>query len=197
MKKRWIFFALFVCLGCRKQYDVQLPDTAWQQFQSPAAQPLTSANRSKLEGVYAIGDGSIDFGNLTAARWSYTAEGQDTVFHLSFFCEKDVSYFICEGRRLDSVILLNGYWRKMASTEAGKVHLIVPANQGAAYVLDSSSIESPSINISGLYGRGNDDPSIRISLTYARALYHGQPMELVVHRGGGQTADLLPASENS
>lgn len=185
------------CFSCRKYYDVQLPDTTWPLFETAGNLLLDSTSKTKIEGVYSINGGTADFGNLAALKWSYTANGSDTVFHLSFFCEKNVAYFICEGKRQDSAILLNGYWRKMATTEAGRARLMITPTNGGTSLLDTTHSINQSITITGVYGRGSDVPAIPISFLYNRPLYQGPPMELVVHRGGGQTADLLPASENS
>ena len=54
-----------------------------------------------------------------------------------------------------------------------------------------------SIIISGVYGFDNIVPDIPIRLRYTRPLYKATPFQILAHRGGGRTADRLPASENS
>jgi glycerophosphoryl diester phosphodiesterase len=48
-----------------------------------------------------------------------------------------------------------------------------------------------------VFGNGESVPDQPIELNYTRPLNHNRPLEIVAHRGGGSTADLLPASENS
>ena len=197
--KNYIFIVLscLIFLSCKKDFEAPVPDTTWDLFESSSAF-LNTYPRQGLEGVYNIQDGANTFGALTAAKWSYTIENSDTTYHLSFFCEKQVSYFICEGKRLDSSILLNGYWRKMVNTETGKIRLIIKPADGARQLLNAIPVNTgDSIIISGNYGSGENTPDQPIRLKYLRPLYKAKPLQIVAHRGGGSTADLLPASENS
>lgn len=189
--------ALFL-LSCRKKYEAPVPNLDWDLFNSSAAARLTNNTVKKMDGVYAISEGSDLFGNEAALKWSYTVTGTDTTYHLSFFCQKDITYFICEGRRLDSSILLNGYWRRMVGTETGKARLTIAKNSGAARLLSNTALNATdSIIISGTYGNGEAVPDAPIRFRYTRPLYKTTPLEIVAHRGGGRSADLLPASENS
>lgn len=197
--KNYIFIALscFIFLSCKKDFEAPVPDTSWDLFESSSAF-LNTYTRQALEGVYDIQDDANAFGPLAAAKWSYTIENSDTTYHLSFFCEKQASYFICEGKRLDSSILLNGYWRKMVNTETGKIRLMIKPADGARQLLNTIPVNTgDSIIISGNYGSGENTPDQPIRLKYLRPLYKARPLQIVAHRGGGSTADLLPASENS
>src|SRR5215218_6400182 len=188
-----ISFSIFT--SCKRDFEAPVPDTGWDLFDSPAAVLLNNGTRQKMEGMYTIEDGADVFGAQTAAKWSYTVSASDTTYHLSLFFEKQVSYMILEGKKLDSSILLNGYWRKMVNTETGKARLTITAANGAAYILNGTTADS--IIITGVFGNGNNPPDQSIKLHYKKALYAASPLEIVGHRGGGSTADLLPASENS
>lgn len=190
-----VFIILFA--SCRKNYQVTVPDQQWDLFESANTKPLTDTVRNNLQGVFSIDKGNNDFGGLTALKWTYNAHGTDTTYYLSMFCETDVAYFILEGKRLDSSILLNGYWRKMTGTATGKARFTISAANGARQLLNNTAFGTGGVMIDGVYGFGDDVPAIPIQLNYLRPLYHATPLEIVVHRGGGQTADLLPASENS
>lgn len=193
-----LFCGLFF-LSCKKNVDAPpVPDLSWDLFESVAAKRLPTASFQKMEGVYTIEQGTENFGTLAPARLSYTVEGQDTTYHFSFFLGQDAAYIICEGRRVDSTILLNGYWRKMVSTATGSIRLTIAKDSGAALLLDTGShVLNPSVLITGVYGLGNTAPAIPIQLRYTRPLYKATPFEILAHRCGGRTADLLPASENS
>jgi glycerophosphoryl diester phosphodiesterase len=199
MKKSFIYtLACFIFISCKRDVDAPIPDTTWDLFNSPAATSIPSFTRSKIEGVYTLEQGADDFGNLTAAKWSYTANATDTVFHFSFFCERASAYFICEGKQLDSNILLNGYWRRLTTAETGRVRLTITKEAGGRHLLSTLPLASTdSILITGFYGNGETIPDIPIQQRYTRPLYKATPFQILAHRGGGRTADLLPASENS
>ncbi len=198
---KYLFYISLIVLGfssCIKTFEAPVPDTRWTRFDSASARPLAFATRQRMEGIYTLGNGAGDFGELAAVKWSHYIDGSDSSFYLSFFCEKEVAYFICEGRRQDSTILLNGYWRKMVTTGTGKVRLTISARNGAKALLGTAALTaSDSIVIEGNYGSGDELPAIPIRLKLTRPLYKARPLQIVAHRLGGRNADLLPASENS
>lgn len=198
MKKIFFFLLLLLAFfSCRKRYEAPVPDLAWDQFDSPSAISLQNNSGKKMEGIYNFTTGSDRFGTDAALKWSYTANGSDTMYRLSFFCQKDITYIICEGKRVDSTILLNGYWRRMIGTETGKVRFTISATDGALQLLRTDSLPAgDSIVLNGVYGNGETVPDIPVTLKYARPLYTKTPFEIVSHHGG-QNADLLPVSENS
>ncbi len=191
-----IFLLIIIC-SCKKEAEAPVPDTYWDLFQSAAARPMLYAARSKMEGVYALTEGHDMFGSLAAVKWSYTKEGNDSLFHLSFFCEQDAAWFICGGKRLDSSILLNGFWRKMSGTGTGKVRFSIGYGDGAGWILGLLPTATGAITLKGVYGSGAANPDQPITLMYQRPLYNARPFERLAHRGGGRNADVLPASENS
>lgn len=196
---RNIFFgALILLTACKRNFEAPVPDTNWDLFNSAAASKLSPFTRTQLEGIYSITQGAEDFGITGAAKYSYTVTGNDTLYNLSIFCEKEVSYLILEGRRVDSSVLLNGYWRKMQNTETGKVRLTVNKTNGADILLGlRPAAAGDSIILNGVYGDGESVPEQPIQMKFLRQLYRNTSVEIVAHRGGGSTADLLPASENS
>ncbi|MCW3088477.1 MAG: glycerophosphodiester phosphodiesterase [Sediminibacterium sp.] len=150
-----------------------------------------------MEGIYSITQGSDQFGALAAVKWSYMVNsGTDTSFFISLFCENQVPYFICEARRMDSNILLNGYWRQMVNTGTGLGRFTITAKNGATKLL-STAAAADSIIIDGSFGSGGAVPDQPIRLKYLRPLYKATPLQIVAHRLGGRSSDLLPASENS
>lgn len=176
-----------------------MPDTNnWALFSEPAAQKLNYTTRQAMEGVYDVG-GSDIFGSLAAIKWSYVIDNNDSTFHVSGFFGKDIAYFICEGKQLNGTILLNGYWRKMVSTETGTIRLTISEANGAATLLSASPVVTPgSIVIDALYGNGQEEPQNEIAFTYNRKLKQSTiPFNILAHRSGGRNSDLLPVSENS
>jgi len=195
-----IFLLLMLICGCRKEYHAIVPDTGWALFNSPGAISLTNQSRNAMEGVYSVaaGDGANVFGGLVAIKWSYVVEGADTTYHLSLFSGTDIAYFIMEGKRLGDSLLFNGYWRKLVNTETGIVRFIISSSNGAAQLLSPSpAIGKDSIVMNGVFGNGQAMPERKMLLTYLRPLYHGSEFQILAHRAGGRTSDLLPVSENS
>ena len=198
MKKLLLFLCMASVSACKKTYEAPVPNLDWNLFNSASAVRLTSKAVKLLDGVYSITEGSDRFGGDAALKWSYTVNGTDTTYHLSFFCQKDITYIICEGKRTaDSSILLNGYWRRMIGTETGKAWLTIAKANGAAKILTNTWTPADNIAVTGNYGNADETPAIPLSLHYTRALYKAKPLEIVAHRGGGRSADLIPASENS
>ena len=189
-------FMLFA--SCQKRYEVIMPATGnWSAYNNPAAVPLPVKTRPAMEGVYTVKAGNDIFGDLAAIKWSHTNVGSDSTYHLSGFFGKDIAYFICEGKQLNGEILLNGYWRKMVSTETGLVHLTISAADGAAVLLGANPVPG-NISIQGFFGNGGEEPGHAFTLTYTRKLNSSpSPFQIAAHRSGGRTSDLLPVSENS
>lgn len=200
MKKLFIFLLITLVVSCKKEYQVTMPNTGtWSLFKSPGTTALPPAARAAMEGVYDVGNGSDIFGSLTAIKWSYVIVGNDTSFHASGFFGTDIAYFICEGRQLNGSILLNGYWRKMVSTETGLIRLTITEANGAALLLSPSPvINAGDVVLDGVFGNGQEEPQQAIRFTYNRKLYHSAtPFNILAHRSGGRNSDLLPVSENS
>ncbi|GAB4091430.1 hypothetical protein GCM10028786_03560 [Flaviaesturariibacter terrae] len=181
--------------ACRRTYEVTLPDTRWDLFESPSALRLTGPVAPRLEGVYNTVDGSDRFGGDAVLKASYVANGTDTTFYVSLFCQKDVTYLLLQGKRVDSTILLNGYWRRMTGTETGAARLTIHDSTGGRFALGGAT--GAAVQLEGVYGEGAEVPQRPLHFRYDRPLFGNGSFEIVVHRGGGQTADLLPASENS
>ena len=136
--KKWIWILLLTlaAAGCKNEYKVVMPDVSgWSLFNSPGALPLPFASRSAMEAVYTLTNGREVFGELAAIKWSYIIKNNDTVFHVSGFFGKDIAYFIGEGKKLNGSILINGYWRKMVSTETGLIRLTISPENGAGILL--------------------------------------------------------------
>jgi glycerophosphoryl diester phosphodiesterase len=196
MYKLLLLVIISALFSCQEIIEAPVPDLAWNEFDAAGNQPLTEEERKGLEGIYNVEEAADDFGKEAAMKWSYVANGKDTAYYLSFFCAEDVRYFICQGKKNDSTILLNGYWRNVENTKTGKAHFRISLsafnNQDFA-----ASEQRRSLGLEGVYGMGDDTPGKKVSFRYARPLNNGASYLIVAHRGGGRNNDLLPASENS
>ena len=196
MNKLYFILFLIMLASCRKTFDAPVPDTTWSLFNT--AQKLTNQTRISMEGVYAVHDGADEFGDIVALKWNYVINGTDTSYHVSVFCGKDVSYFTMEGKKSGDSILFNGYWRKLVNTETGIIRFSISSTNGAKQLLSAAPIiGKDSIIMIGVYGNGQELPTKKIVFSWLRKLYQGSTFEIMAHRSGGRTSDLLPVSENS
>lgn len=179
----WVLLAGTV--GCEQTYEAPVPSGNWEIFQSPQAVLLTAGERAQTQGVYTLSKGASAFGDQVVLKWTYRAQGTDTTHYLSVFCGKDVAHMILEGRRVGTNYYFQGYWRKLINTETGLVRLTAsPGNAPAGWQME------------GVFGNQSALPVTELAFTYQRPL-NKQPFEILAHRAGGRTSDLLPVSENS
>lgn len=153
--------------------------------------PLTSATKSKIEGVYEVTQGADHFGEQVVIKWSKNL--------ISIFCEKNAAYLILETGSIGDEIHLEGYWRFARGEETGLSRLIITADSGGRELLtDTSQVET--ILLNGLFGNDNNNPEYAVSFNYKRPISSAAKNKeffILAHRGGGRTADHLPASENT
>lgn len=194
-----ILFLLVLATSCKKEYSAPVPDfNNWPEFNSGSPLHFSASQYRTMEGVYDITAGNDIFGETVAVKWSYVNTGTDTTFHFSIFCGKNIAYFICEGKKSNGDLLLNGYWRKMDGVETGIARLTIKAAQGGDFI--SSGQNNPAakaITITGVFGTGQALPTSAFSCTYNRPLFQKTPFLILANRGGGRNSDLLPVSENS
>jgi glycerophosphoryl diester phosphodiesterase len=196
MKSYLPFVLLLAFASCQELIDAPVPNLKWAAFDASGNKPLTPGQRTALEGIYSIGEADDNFGKEAALKWSYVASEKDTTYYLSFFCSEDVRYFICQGKKTDSLVLLNGYWRNVENTKTGKAHFTVSVADLSGENFAAAE-QRLSLKISGSFGVKDDEPEKKISFTYQRPLNTKVPYYIIAHRGGGRNNDLLPASENS
>jgi glycerophosphoryl diester phosphodiesterase len=200
MKK--IYFVSFIILsvllcGCKEETELAVPNLSWEVMRSAGAVPIPPILRQATEGVYSVKNGAGVFGEQLVLKWSYLLNDKDTTFYLSGFCEKDVTYLILEGKKVDNTLYFEGYWRKVVNTQTGIVRFSIPASQGIRLLSGQAPIsEQDTLEIEGVFGFNQEVPAAQIGLQYLRPI-HKKPFNILAHRAGGRTADLLPASENS
>ena len=192
------FIVLSLLLGgCKKTTELAVPDLSWEVARSDEAIPISAGLRQATEGVYAVKNGAGIFGEQVVLKWSYLVNEKDTTFYLSAFCEKDVTYLILEGKRIDNTLYFDGYWRKVVNTQTGVARFSIPSSQVIRLLSGQDPIsEQDALEIDGVFGYNQDVPTAKVVLHYLRPL-NKKPFNILAHRAGGRTADLLPASENS
>lgn len=170
---------------------VPTPHSPWKRFAASKSAPLDASSLNAIEGVYTIDAGQEVFGTNAISKWTYAVEQQTTLNYLSFFCESEGTYLVCEGRRSGSDVLLNGYWRQLGGSSTGTVHLRILNASDFPYKKDTHFI------IEGFYGNNSEQPSRPLRLRYSQPVPKKAPLQILAHRGGGRNIEFLPMSENT
>lgn len=178
---------------CRKSYEVIVPYV----FDNKAGSgKFTAPVRQAIEGVYAVSNGSSQFGPQVVLKWSYIHTGTDTLYNLSIFTP-DVTYFDLEPKQQVDSLVVAGYWRKLSNTTIGEVRLAVRVKRnGQTRRFTGTLADNDTLIMEGLYGNDKAELNHQLTLTYQRPI-NARPFSIMAHRSGGRTSDLLPASENS
>ncbi|AUD03030.1 glycerophosphodiester phosphodiesterase [Spirosoma pollinicola] len=180
--------------SCRKDYEAPVPYTFTN---TPGSGRFVPTVRQTMEGVYTVTDGSSQFGDQVALKWTYTLEGSDTTHYLSIFTGVDAGFFNLEGTAQTDSLVVSGYWRKLVNTSTGLSHLTLKAkHNGQLQPYSGNLATGDTLVLTGSYGEKTAEPTQPLTLTYKRPL-NRRPFSIMAHRSGGRTSDLLPASENS
>lgn len=171
------------------------PRRRWRRFHRLDAVALPEEICKQLEGVYSIEEGKDFFGSTAVVKYSYTIERRRKWHHLSFFCQKNGTYFVCEGRERHAAILFYGVWRKAAANGAGIVQLVMNAAAGSSTLLYHKPLHH--VVLSGAFGNNNKKPHQPLVLHYRNPLPENRSFEIIGHRGASRNVDFLPVSENS
>ena len=194
-----ICFCSALLLSCSEKASVVMPETSNDVLLSETRR-FTPTMRSSIEGVYRVLEGNDVFGDIVAMKWSYSVAENltDTTFALSVFSGRDVGYFVLQGGTLDSVFIFRGYWRKMVNTETGIAQFAIGSKNGGRRLFQVTPvIGKDSIVFTGSFGSGQGLPDRQVAFAYERPLYKAKRFEILGHRCGGRTSDMLPVSENS
>ncbi|WP_229379424.1 glycerophosphodiester phosphodiesterase [Fibrella forsythiae] len=204
---RFIIYSLFVTwagylAGCRPGLNdtVLIPQQLTDGLNVAGAKLLYSQTRKACEGVYSVAEGSPIFGGEIAAKWSYLAKKPgDTTYYMSLFCEPQAAFFVLEGRQIGDSLVFEGFWRRLVNAETGTARFVVVEANGASALLAPdccTALKKGQVIFKGVYGDGDGVRNQLLTLTYDRPL-NPKDFQILAHRGGGRTSDLLPASENS
>ena len=174
---------------------VPVPRRRWWRFHRPGAWRLPASVCNALQGIYTVEQGREFFGDTAVVKCTYTVERRRKIFHLSFFCQKAGTYFVCEARQRRGAVLLYGHWRRSSSNGTGLVHLVMNKTAGAKALLLQQQPEV--MFFQGRYGSDNKKPNDLFSLRFQQPLPPHDSFEIIGHRGAARNVDFLPVSENS
>ena len=189
-----IGFILLLFAGCNKDYEAPIP---YKFSNAPGAGRFVASIRQAMDGVYAVSNGSTQFGNQAALKWTYVFNGADTSYYLSIFTGTDAGYFNLEADPKADSLVLKGYWRELVDAEIGLARLTLRVKRnGTLQRYRGDLTKGDTLVLDGLYGDTESALNHQLTLSFTRPL-NSKPFAILAHRSGGRTSDLLPASENS
>jgi glycerophosphoryl diester phosphodiesterase len=153
--------------------------------------PLPDGAKDKLTGVYNVLEGADAFGPTMVVKWS--GHG------LSMFAGRQVGHFVLQTGEIDSVIVMEGYWRFAVSNETGLARFYIKREDGGRFLMGDTT-GSRLIRITGTIGDGQEAPSRPVVLEFVRPIRQDLltgNFQILAHRAGGRTSDRIPASENT
>lgn len=190
----WVGFGWLLFSGCREVYEAPVP---YRFTNRPGAGVFTTPVRQSMEGVYAVSEGAGEFGDQVALKWTYVLNGADTTHYLSIFSGNEAGFFNLEGERSTANFTLTGYWRQLINTQTGRVQLTLRIRRnGQLQPFTGVLSDRDTLVLEGLFDERDRNPGQPLTLTYRRPL-NPRPFEILAHRSGGRTSDLLSVSENS
>ena len=188
INKIYIFTLLLLILtSCFDFKDVVVPKFGDFGLLSETDELPIIAEKN-LEGIYKILKSTDKFGDKAVVKF------HDGV--MSIYCEKNSSYMVLHCGQIDSVIILEGYWRFAQNYQVGAVNAHIKRNEGGKELLLGEKPDT--IIIQGFQSDEYSIPNIPLVLQYENPLPENKSdFKIIAHRGGGRNSDRLPASENS
>ncbi|OGU24968.1 MAG: hypothetical protein A2X66_04950 [Ignavibacteria bacterium GWA2_54_16] len=176
----------FVFVSCSGDFTVSVPEFEGGGAITKSLR-LDDSVKAKLNGVYSVESGFDIFGRTVVGKWNGNT--------FSIFTGKNSAYFVLQGGRVDSSIVLEGYWRYARAVNTGLTRFMLDAQEGGREVLQGTTAP---IVLRGTFGEGTSTPGSALVLRYLRPLPQpARPFWTIAHRGGGRNSDALPESENS
>jgi glycerophosphoryl diester phosphodiesterase len=190
MKIKFSCLALFILVfyGCNKDTTVPIPSPGPNSI-IDETNPLKPSSQALMEGVYQVNSGADYFGDHVVLKYNRTG--------LSIACGNG-KYFVMQVGSLDSLVILQGYWRDGYSSETGLAAMRISRDEGGTMIL-TGNCNQPII-IRGAYGKDSNLPDQAFTLTFLRPFSDKvirDKFYILAHRSGGRTSDRLPVSENS
>lgn len=177
-------------LSCEQDTVLQVPQFPGGGFLDQTY-PLPQSVRDGLQGVYTVSGAEDAFGTTVILKWAGNT--------LSMFAGRNIAHMVLQAGVIDTVIVMEGFWRFGVNNSSGLVRLTINREDGGRYLYGVPGAPAR-IVIGGLYGDGGGAPSKGVAFTYARPiaprLLTGG-LEILAHRAGGRTSDRIPASENT
>ena len=182
-----VFVVLFTN-SCSNDLDVLFPE--WDN--APATTVLDPDQRSRMEGIYSVEQGSDQFGSTVILQWTTKDKN-----YLTVYTGKNFGYFVTQGGILGGTsVYVQGFWRYQNNAQTGLAQFTM--TEGADYVLNNS--DSSSIVFTGSWGDGQGTPSKSVVFRYVRPIKPEllqNKYYIISHHGSGGGPEYLPHTENT
>ncbi|MCU0468710.1 MAG: glycerophosphodiester phosphodiesterase [Arcicella sp.] len=149
--------------------------------------------KTKLEGIYKVTRGRELLGDTVIFKWN-------SQNNLTVLGGTNGFYSVIKGIQKDSTIYLYGYWRYALNSETGRINFKMTPTEGSNLILVNNQTRPQNFSLKGDFGLGNNPSERVIELTYIRPFVEKvlrDDFQILAHRSGGRTSDLLSISENS
>lgn len=190
---KYILFYLIVLFSISSCNNYDLPESINVKPPITDGKFLSNNSKTKLEGIYKVMKGKDVFGDTLVLKWNSRGV-------LSIFGGANGIYAVTKGIKKDSSIYIFGYWRFGLNSETGAVNLQIGSSEGGNAILSQNQNISSNLTIKGNFGFGNETAERPVELVYVRPFSERvlkNDFEILAHRSGGRTSDLLGISENS
>jgi glycerophosphoryl diester phosphodiesterase len=187
----WFLLLIAFLESCTLEDQLAVPTFGDSEFISQTT-PLDQAMKNGLDGIYSVVNGADRFGQTIVLKWN----AKD---RLTILTGQDVSYFVLQAGRVDSVFYFEGYWRSQVSRRTGLARMVILEETGGRRLMGDVSAGTDII-LEGNIGNESDEPSIPVLFRFQRPIRPeilAEKFSIIAHRGGGRTADLVPHSENT
>ncbi len=190
--RRLLYIPMLLVLtlaGCNKSQEVAVPSAGPNSILNETY-PLSDTSRKTMDGVYMVVSGQELFGDQVVLKWSRKK--------LSVFCS-DGHYMVLDAGQLDSVIMIQGYWRYCYNDNTGLVTAYIARNEGGTDIVTADG-NPQNIVIRGGYDESGNEITKALQFNFVRPINPAvlaQKFSILAHRSGGRTSDHLPVSENS
>lgn len=187
------FFLLLTLFSMSSCNDYDLPEIVNIIPPITDGQLLNNTSKTKLEGVYKVTKGREIFGDTLILKWN-------NLNNLSIFGGSNGLYAVTKGMKKDSSIYIYGYWRYALNSETGGINLQLNPSEGSNAILSENQPRTSNLIITGKFGLGNNPATEPLEIMFVRPFSEKvlqDDFQILAHRSGGRTSDLLAISENS
>ena len=183
-----LVLVLFFANSCSNEIDVLFPQWSY----APQTTALNYDQRSRMEGIYTVENGSDQFGSTVILQWTTKQKN-----YLTVYTGKNFGYMVLQGGNLgDTTIYVQGFWRYQNSAETGLSQFRM--TQGADYVLNGT--DSTGITFSGTWGEGQGTSGNFVVFKFVRPIKPELLQNnyyIMNHHGDGGGAEYYPQTENT
>ncbi len=152
IKRLFFFGALITFTSCIQRVDKTEPTLSWDFAGTAHPSYLADEDCKNIAGHYSIESAKEQFGKSALIQSACNSTSVDSSLSLTIMTESGTGFYL-QARLLDSLIILNGYWK--STFGSGLARFIIYPEQGGKSVLEN--LRQP-LEINGVFGFGDDSP---------------------------------------